>query len=86
MLTFVIDPTHLVTRDYLMDEIRAITRYVTASPARKRGAPVLIPGDPERATRAERVRDGIGRRFGLVPADPRVTQATHYRALVHAYP
>ncbi|HUC62024.1 MAG TPA: malate/lactate/ureidoglycolate dehydrogenase [Alphaproteobacteria bacterium] len=59
MLTFVIDPERLVARDYLMDEIRAITRYVTASPARKKREPVLIPGDPERATRAERMRDGI---------------------------
>jgi hydroxycarboxylate dehydrogenase B len=59
MLTFVIDPARLVTRDYLMDEIRALTRYVTASPAQKSSEPVLIPGDPERATRAARSRDGI---------------------------
>ena len=33
--------------------------YITASPPRKAGEPVLIPGDPERANREKRLRDGV---------------------------
>jgi LDH2 family malate/lactate/ureidoglycolate dehydrogenase len=47
MLTVVIDPLRLVDRP-LVDEIKAMTGYVTASPPVMPGAPVLIPGDPER--------------------------------------
>ena len=59
MLSFVLDPASLVDRAWLRDEIAAITAYVTASPPRRAEDPVLIPGDPERLARAERMRDGI---------------------------
>jgi len=36
-----------------------MTRYITASPPRHPDEPVLIPGDPERLTRAERVKNGV---------------------------
>ena len=63
MLTFVVDPRHFAERDRIRDEILAITRYVTASPAQKPDEPVLVPGDPERISRAERVKNGV-------PLDP----------------
>jgi uncharacterized oxidoreductase len=59
MLTIVIDPSRLVDRAWLQDEIAAMTRYITASPPRHPDEPVLIPGDPERLMRAERIKNGV---------------------------
>jgi hydroxycarboxylate dehydrogenase B len=59
MLLIVIDPSRLVDREWLVDEIRAMTDYVTASPARNPAEPVLIPGDPERLMREQRVAEGV---------------------------
>ncbi|MEA2782540.1 MAG: hydroxycarboxylate dehydrogenase [Rhodospirillaceae bacterium] len=59
MLAFVLDPGRLVDKGWLSDEIQAITRYVTASPAREADEPVLIPGDPERHYRARRIKEGV---------------------------
>ncbi len=36
-----------------------MTDYVTASPPVKPDEPVLLPGDPERRSRARRLADGI---------------------------
>jgi uncharacterized oxidoreductase len=63
MLTIVIDPARLVDREWLREEIAAMTDYVTASPPARPDEPVLIPGDPERRTRAERIARGV-------PIDP----------------
>ena len=59
MLTIVIDPGRLADRAWMSDEIRAMADYITASPPRRPDEPVLIPGDPERANRAERLQDGV---------------------------
>ncbi|HEX2648005.1 MAG TPA: malate/lactate/ureidoglycolate dehydrogenase [Candidatus Dormibacteraeota bacterium] len=59
MLTIVIDPERLVDRQWLVDEIAAMTAYITASPPQKPGEPVLIPGDPERQMRARRLAEGV---------------------------
>jgi uncharacterized oxidoreductase len=59
MLTIVIDPSRLIDREWLREEIAAITRYITASPPARPDEPVLIPGDPERLTRAERLANGV---------------------------
>ena len=59
MLTIVIDPSRLVDRAWLQDEIAAMTRYITASPPQHPDQPVLIPGDPERLMRAERIKNGV---------------------------
>jgi hydroxycarboxylate dehydrogenase B len=59
MLTIVIDPSRLVDREWLAQEIAAMTAYITASPPARPDEPVLIPGDPERRTRAERIANGI---------------------------
>jgi uncharacterized oxidoreductase len=36
-----------------------MTAYITASPPSRPNEPVLIPGDPERSTRAERIAHGV---------------------------
>jgi uncharacterized oxidoreductase len=59
MLTIMIDPSRLVDRSWLTDEIKAMTDYVTASPAIKAHGKVMIPGDPERQSRARRIAAGI---------------------------
>jgi uncharacterized oxidoreductase len=59
MLTIVIDPSRLVDRAWLAQEITAMTAYITASPPARPDEPVLIPGDPERRTRAERIANGV---------------------------
>ena len=59
MLMIVIDPSRLVDREWLREEIAAMTAYITASPPRNPDEPVLIPGDPERLTRAERIKNGV---------------------------
>ena len=59
MLLVVIDPARLTEPGWLNEEIRAMTDYVTASPPRRAGEPVLIPGDPERLMRARRIAEGV---------------------------
>src|SRR6516225_4872056 len=59
MLTIVIDPERMVDREWLRNEIAAMTAYITASPPQHPNEPVLIPGDPERISRAERVKNGV---------------------------
>jgi uncharacterized oxidoreductase len=59
MLTIVIDPSRLVDREWLAQEVTAMTEYITASPPARPDEPVLIPGDPERRTRAERIANGV---------------------------
>jgi uncharacterized oxidoreductase len=43
----------------LQEEIAAMTAYITASPPRNPDEPVLIPGDPERLSRADRIKGGV---------------------------
>jgi uncharacterized oxidoreductase len=59
MLTIVIDPSRLIDREWLRTEIATMTQYITASPPQHPDEPVLIPGDPERLTRAERLKNGL---------------------------
>ena len=59
MLLIVIDPGRITDRAWLVDEIKAMTDYVTASPRRKADEPVLIPGDPERIMRERRMAEGV---------------------------
>ena len=40
-----------------------MTAYITGSPPSRPDEPVLIPGDPERRTRAQRLQEGV-------PIDP----------------
>jgi uncharacterized oxidoreductase len=59
MLTVVIDPSRITDQTWMADEIQAMTDYITSSAPRYSNEPVLIPGDPERANRATRLRDGV---------------------------
>jgi uncharacterized oxidoreductase len=59
MLAFIIDPARIGDSDWIRQEIRDYTAYATSSPVRNPAEPVLIPGDPERLRRAERLREGI---------------------------
>lgn len=59
MLMIVFDPARTSSLEEARREIDALVDYVTASPPRDPDNPVLVPGDPERATRASRSRDGI---------------------------
>jgi uncharacterized oxidoreductase len=59
MFSVLVDPIRLAGIDWLRREIDGFVSYVKASPPVDRAAPVLVPGDPERITREERLRTGI---------------------------
>lgn len=59
MLTLVLDPERLVERPCLERELEALVDYCKASPPQRQGEPVLVPGDPERASRSGREARGI---------------------------
>ncbi|HXQ40208.1 MAG TPA: malate/lactate/ureidoglycolate dehydrogenase [Candidatus Udaeobacter sp.] len=63
MLAFILDPARIGDMEWIRQEVATMTGYVTASPPRKAGEPVLIPGDPERLSRARRMAEGV-------PVDP----------------
>ncbi len=59
MFSVLVDPLRLAGLDWLQREIDGFVSYVKASPPVDREAPVLVPGDPERITREDRLRTGI---------------------------
>jgi uncharacterized oxidoreductase len=59
MLAILIDPARLAGIDWFRREVEGFVAYVKASPPAHPGAPVLVPGDPERIAREERARTGI---------------------------
>ena len=59
MFSIVVDPARLAGTDWLRREVDGFLGYVKASPPADPAKPVLVPGDPERLSRAERRRDGI---------------------------
>jgi hydroxycarboxylate dehydrogenase B len=59
MFSILVDPMRLAGTDWLAREIDGFVAYVKDSPPVDPGAPVLVPGDPERMTREERLRTGI---------------------------
>lgn len=59
MLSIAIDPRAMGTAHHLRDEIDEFVQWVKASPAPEGGPAVQAPGDPERAKRIARERDGI---------------------------
>jgi uncharacterized oxidoreductase len=59
MFAVLVDPARLAGVDWLRREIDGFVEYVKASPPADPGAPVLVPGDPERRAREERARTGI---------------------------
>ena len=63
MFAVVVDPARLAGSDWLRREIDGFVDYVKAAPPVDAALPILVPGDPERASREARRRDGI-------PLDP----------------
>jgi uncharacterized oxidoreductase len=59
MLSIIIDPEKMTDRESFEAEIDAAIAHVTASPAADPEKPVLVPGDPERQTLAERRSEGV---------------------------
>jgi uncharacterized oxidoreductase len=59
MLSIVIDPARLSTRDSMMAEIDAMISWVKSAQPADPDLPVLVAGEPERAARAKRIADGI---------------------------
>jgi hydroxycarboxylate dehydrogenase B len=59
MLTILIDPAKLGTQAAMQREALAFVDWLKASPAQAGFEGVQIAGEPERATRAQRERDGI---------------------------
>ncbi len=59
MLSIVFDPARLVAPDFYNSEMDATIAHVKGSPPADPELPVLMPGDPERATHAERSANGI---------------------------
>ena len=59
MLSIVIDPATFGDTAAFRDEARALLAYVTASPPAEGVERVLLPGEPERISRARRLREGI---------------------------
>ncbi len=59
MLSVIVDPKRLVSGEFYATEMDATLAHVRASPPLDPAEPVLVPGDPERATWQARRRDGI---------------------------
>jgi hydroxycarboxylate dehydrogenase B len=59
MLSILIDPARFAGVDWFRREVDGFVDFVKASPPADPKAPVLVPGDPERLARAERLREGI---------------------------
>jgi uncharacterized oxidoreductase len=59
MFTILVDPAKLAGVDWLRREFDGFIDYVKASPPANASEPVLVPGDPERRSEAERARSGI---------------------------
>ncbi len=59
MLSIIIDPMRLVAREFFNSETDATIAHVKASPPANPAEPVLVPGDPERTTKAERSAEGV---------------------------
>ena len=59
MFALVLDPARLVERPWFEREVAALIAHVKASPPAAPGVPVQVAGEPERAARAARSRDGV---------------------------
>src|SRR5215469_10223322 len=59
MLTVVIDPERMASASFIRTEIDALVAYMKATQAADPALPVLVPGEPERIARAQRIAEGI---------------------------
>jgi LDH2 family malate/lactate/ureidoglycolate dehydrogenase len=74
MFAIVLDPAKFGERGFIDHEIDAMRAYVLAARPIEPGEPVLFPGDPERAARAECARSGVPLERPSVEAIARVAQ------------
>lgn len=59
MLSIILNPAPCGDKSYVHQETDAFIQWLCASPPADPAKPVMLPGDPERLSRAERTRDGI---------------------------
>jgi uncharacterized oxidoreductase len=59
MLSIVVDPRALGDPDAIVGEVEAVKAWIRASPPAPGFAEVLLPGEPERRTEAERLARGV---------------------------
>jgi uncharacterized oxidoreductase len=59
MLAFYVDPKVVDTSNFFDDEIARYTDFIRATKPIAGVDAVLIPGDPERKTRADRTKNGV---------------------------
>ena len=59
MLSFIVEPGRLPTADRFETEVAAAIDYVKASPPADPALPVLVAGEPELMSRAERTANGV---------------------------
>jgi uncharacterized oxidoreductase len=59
MLAFYVDPKVIDTSNYFDDEISRYTDFIRQTKPIGGVESVLVPGDPERKTRAERTKNGV---------------------------
>lgn len=59
MLTVVIDPLRMAGATFIRTEIDELIAYMKATQAADPSLPVLVPGEPERIARAQRIAEGI---------------------------
>jgi len=59
MLSIYIDPNALGLAEIIMAEARSYLAWVKSSRSTRQGEAVLLPGEPERRKRAERLKNGI---------------------------
>ena len=58
MCSIYIDP-NTIANDNFADEVKGLTDWVKSSPKTEEGGEILMPGDPELRTKAERIAGGI---------------------------
>jgi uncharacterized oxidoreductase len=59
MLSIYIDPKVLDPKDFFSADVIRYLEYIKSSKPTKAGGEVLIPGEPESRSRAQRLKEGI---------------------------
>ena len=59
MFSVIINPEHLIAKEFIHTETDATIAHIKASPPLVDEEPVLVPGDPERASNEARRQSGI---------------------------